>query len=114
MQQGVLADVFDGGVWKDFMDLDGIPFLSFPCNFALTPNVDWFQPYKGSVYLTVNIYIGVLNLLRTERFINENVHLLGIIPVPKEPELTINTFLSPLVDELLKLLDGVLMEAHSN
>ena len=40
--------------------------------------------------------------------------MLGIIPGPKEPELTINTFLSPLVDELLKLWNGVLMEAHSN
>ena len=66
MQQGVFVDVFDGRVWKDFMDLGGIPFLSLPCNFALTLDVDWFQPYKGSVYSTGVIYIAVLNLPRTE------------------------------------------------
>ena len=116
MQQGVLADVFDGQIWKDFMEPGGIPFLSLPYNFALTLNVDWFKPYKGSVYSTGLIYIAllILNLRRTERFTNANILLLSVIPCPKEPELSINTFLTPLVDELLKLWDGVLMEVHGN
>ena len=33
--------------------------------------------------------------------------LVGVIPGPKEPKLNINSFLKPLVDELLKLWKGV-------
>ena len=51
-----------------------------------------------------------MNLLRNERFKRENVILVGIIPGPSEPPLNINTYLSPLVDELLVLWnDGVMM-----
>ena len=39
--------------------------------------------------------------------------LLGVIPGPKEPELTVNTFLEPFVNELLKLWNGVLMRTTS-
>ena len=113
-QEGVLGDVFDGQVWKDFMNPEGVPFLSMPYNFALTVNVDWFQPFKKSVYATGIIYLAVLNLPRTERFTSENILLLGVIPGPTERELTINTFLKPLTEELLKLWNGVVMETHDN
>lgn len=39
--------------------------------------------------------------------------LVGIIPGPKEPSLHVNTFLRPLVDELLILWDGEEMSLHS-
>lgn len=113
-QEGVFGDVYDGQVWKDFMNPDGTPFLSVPYNFALSLNVDWFQPYKRSVYSTGIIYLAVLNLPRTEQFTSENILLLGVIPGPKEPELTINTFLKPLVEELLKLWNAILMQTHDN
>lgn len=41
-----LSDIYDGSVWKDFMEVNGVPFLSMPYNFALSLNVDWFQPFK--------------------------------------------------------------------
>ena len=41
------------------------------------------------------------------RFKRENIILLGVIPGPKEPSLHLNSFLSPLVSELLDLWKGV-------
>ena len=54
-----LNDVYDGQVWKDFMDPDGIAFLSLPYNFALSMNIDWFQPFKHSTYSMGAIYIAI-------------------------------------------------------
>lgn len=107
-----LSDVFSGQVWKDFLNVDGVPFLSVPYNFAFSLNVDWFQPYKRSMYSAGAIYLSVLNLPRAERFTSENILLVGVIPGPHEPELTINTFLKPLVEELLQLWDGVVMQTQ--
>ena len=112
--QGVLEDVFDGQIWEEFMNPEGIPFLSLPYNFALSLNCDWFQPFKNSVHSIGVIYLAVLNLPRAERFTTENIILLGIIPGPKEPEKTINSFLKPLVEELLQLWDGIVMRTHDN
>ena len=38
--EGDLNDVFSGQVWRDFMNPDGVPFLSVPYNFAFSLNVD--------------------------------------------------------------------------
>ena len=67
-----LDDVYDGQVWKEFLNPQGVPFLSQPYNYAFSINVDWFQPYKGSVYSAGAIYIALLNLPRTERYKTEN------------------------------------------
>lgn len=37
-------DVYDGKVWKDFINYRGVPFLSEPLI------MDWFQPYKHIQY----------------------------------------------------------------
>ena len=110
----VYEDVYDGRMWTQFLNPDGIPFLSLPYNFALCLNVDWFQPFKHSMYACGAAYISILNLPRSERYSSDNVILLGVIPGPKEPELTINSFLEPLVDELLQLWNGVVMKAHNS
>ena len=50
----------------------------------------------------------LMNLPRSERYKVESIIIVGIIPGPNEPKLNINTYLSPLVDELLKLWnDGI-------
>lgn len=110
----VYEDVYDGRVWKQFLAPNDIPFLSLPYNFALCLNVDWFQPFKHSNYSCGAIYVAILNLPRSERYSSDNVILLGVIPCPKEPELTINSFLKPFVDELLQLWDGVAMKTHNS
>ena len=55
----------------------------------------------------------VLNLPRQKRFLQENVILVGVIPGPKEPQLHINSFLSPLVDELQQLWQRLPMQLHN-
>ena len=53
------------------------------------------------------IFLVILNLPRDIRFKRENVLLFGIIPGPSKPSLTVNTYLSPLVSELLDFSKGV-------
>ena len=70
--------------------------------------MDWFQPFKrrSDVSLGV-IYLALLNLPREERFKWENVILVGIIPDMDTMPKSINSFLSPMVDEMKKLWTGV-------
>ena len=112
--QGVYADVFDGKVWNDFMSVDGLPFLAAPFNYALHLNVDRFQPFKHTQHSEGAIYLSVLNLPRQDRFLKENVILVGVTPGPKEPELHMNSFLQPLVSDLTKLWEGVCMKTANN
>lgn len=104
---GFLADIFDGKVWKDFMYVEGKPFFAAPHNYGLMLNVDWFQPFKHSIYSVGALYLAFINLPRELRFKPENIILVGIIPGPHEPKLTINSYLKPLVAELNTLWEGV-------
>ena len=103
-------DVYDGNVWKEFMDIDKIPFLSQPNNLGLMLNMDFFQPFKHVKGYSVGaIYCVILNLPRSIRYLKKNVLLIGLIPGPKEPDHDINTFLNPFVDELNTFWEGVEM-----
>ena len=102
----LLTDVFDGRVWREFLFVGGEPFLAGNRSLGLMLNVDWFQPFKLSRYSVGVIYLVVMNLPRNERFKFENVILVGVIPGPHEPSISINTYLAPLVDELLVLWEG--------
>ena len=110
---GTLRDICDGKVWKDFLTPSGVPFLSVPYNYALTINIDWFQPFKHSPYSAGAIYIAIQNLPRRVRYLTENVLLVGVIPGPHEPKGDINTYLKPLVNELKELWTGVVMPTAS-
>lgn len=109
----MLSDVFDGKIWHDFQEYSGKPFLCEPFTFGLMMNVDWFKAYKHLEYKIGAIYLTVMNLPRELRFRQENMILVGLIPGPGEPQININSFLSPLVDELLEFLDGVPLKVHS-
>ena len=76
-------------------------------------NIDWFQPYKHRIYSIGVIYLAIMNLPRAIRFKRENIIIIGLLPGPAEPSKTINTYLTPLVCELLLLWDGVLIKTHS-
>ena len=102
-----MADVFDGKVWKEFLDSDGNAFFSTAGNLGIMLNVDWFQLYKHTNHSCGVIYLVLMNLPREEReekFKPRNVIIVGIIPGPKEPKGDINSFLKPLADELIDLL----------
>ena len=105
LPEDVLGDIYDGRMWKEFQHLDGKPYLSVPHNLALMLNIDWFNPYKHSPYSVGAIYLVILNLPRSERYKIENLLLVGLIPGPSEPPLTMNSYLQPLIEELLQLWD---------
>ena len=88
--------MYDGDIWKHFRT----NFLSVPYSYLLCLNVDWFQPFKHTQYSIGAIYVTIQNLPRRERYKPENVLLIGIIPGPKEPALSIDSFLQPLINEL--------------
>ena len=94
--ENILGDISDGLVWKSFKE----HFLSSPFSYLLTINVDWFQPFKRTEYSVGGIYATIQNLPREKRYKEENAILIGIIPGPKEPSLSIDTYLKPLINEL--------------
>ena len=105
--QNHIGDLYDGEIWREFQTYNNEPFLSQPNNYALMINVDWFQPFKRRRDISIGvIYLVFMNLPRHLRFKQENVMLIGIIPpLKKEPE-TLNSFLQPVIDELLLLAKG--------
>ena len=105
-----MGDVFEGRVWKDFLDSDGDPYFSTTGNLGVMLKGDWFQPCKHTNHSCGVIYLVLMNLPHEERFKLENVIIVGIIPGPKEPNGDINSFLKPLVDKLIDFWDGVIFE----
>ena len=107
-----LRDVYDGLVWQKFLDYEGKPFLHSEYAYALMINIDWFQPYKHLNYSVGAIYLSVFNLPRHSRYKLQNICLVGIIPGPCEPELTVNQYINPLVDELKQFWSGQELEVR--
>jgi len=87
-------------VWHTFNSAENNNFLSSPHNYLLTLNIDWFEPYKRSIYSVDAIYLVIQNLPREDRYKPENILLVGIISGPSKPKLNINSYLFPLVLEL--------------
>ena len=100
----LFKDIYDGRIWRSFVD-NG--FFSSDYCYGLMLNLDWYQPFEHSIFSVGVIYLAVMNLPRNIRFKQENIILLGIIPGPSEPKHNINSFLRPLVKELLDFYDGV-------
>ena len=61
---GWLADVYDGKIWKEWMEIDGVPYLGVPGNLLLMLNIDWFQPFQHTQYSVGVIYLVIQNLPR--------------------------------------------------
>lgn len=83
------------------MEADG--FFSQPHSYGLILNIDWFEPFEHSIYAVGVVFVALLNLPRDIQYNHENIIICGLIPGPKEPSLNVNSFLEPLVDDLLKL-----------
>ena len=110
-----LGDVYDGQVWKSFNSEEYDNFLSTPHSYLLTLNVDWFRPFvRGTSYSTGAMYLTIQNLPRQERYRTENLLLVGILPGPSEPSLIMNSYLAPMVEELLKLWEGVVIPVQTS
>ena len=109
-----LYDVYDGQVWRDFFHFQKEPFLADRNTIALMMNIDWFRPFKHRTYLIGVVYLAIMNLPRAIRYKRENILIIGLLPGPSEPPLTINTYLSPLVSELLTLWRGHTFKTPDN
>lgn len=107
-----LGDIYDGNIWRKFSSSEYGNFLSVPYSYLLTMNIDWFQPFTRSVYSTGAIYMTIQNLPRNERYKVENVILAGIMPGPKEPRLTVNGYITPLVEELNEFWEGLIFPVN--
>ena len=67
------------------------------------------------MYSVGAIYLTILNLPRDIRYKIENIVLVGVIPGPKEPKYTINSYLAPLINDLSKAWnDGFKIESFHN
>ena len=95
--EGVLTDVTDGRIWKEFKD-----FLKDAGRYGLMLNFDFFQPFKHGKYSFGVFYITLMNLPRSIRFKPENVILVGVVP-PINSGSSLNPFLKPLVKDLQTL-----------
>ena len=81
VDETIVADVYDGSIWRDFLKFRGNDSLNAPRNLAFAINVDWFQPFKRrNDRSVVVIYLVLLNLPRQQRFKWENIIVAGIVP----------------------------------
>ena len=111
---GYINDVWDGRIWKSFnRDNCENCFFKNIHNVAFIINVDWFKPFKHSEYKVGGIYLNILNLPRTERYKTKWTMLIGLIPGPSEPKENINSFLKPLVNDLIELWNGIQIHCSS-
>lgn len=115
MDEGVMADIYDGVIWKEFQVFQGKEFLKIPRNFAFGRNVDWFQPFKHRKDRSVGvIYLVLLNLPGQECYKWENIIVVGIIPeLNKEPK-SLNPFLRPVIDEMQAMWRGVRLQSSTS
>ena len=75
-RQGVIQDIQDGQIWKEFSDKN---FFSSKYHIGLMLSVDWFTPFKRSEYKVAAILLTVMNLPREERFKKQWTILAGQI-----------------------------------
>jgi len=69
----ILADIYDGVIWKDFNSDKYSNFLKYPGNLLLSMNTDWFQPFVRTQYSVGVLYLVVLNLPRDQRYKMEKI-----------------------------------------
>ena len=93
--------------------VNGRSFFQLPNTLSLVLNIDWFNPFKHIEYSVGVIYLVIGNLPRSERYKMENVIVVGVMPGLSEPKKHMNSYLKPLVDELLELSDGTYLFSPS-
>jgi len=106
-------DIYEGNLWREALDCDGNTYSDDPRNLGGLLNVDWFCPFDNVEHSVGVIYLALINLSRDIRFKPDNIIVIGIIPGPREPELVMNSFLEPLVDDLLTFWDGVYLQENN-
>lgn len=109
-----IRDIFDAshyqGLLKTFVTVAGQylghKFFSDPRDIALGLSFDGFGPFKRRKHTCWPIILFNYNLPPEVRFKLSNLICVGVIPGPKQAKDT-DSFLAPLVDELLAAAEGV-------
>lgn len=106
---GVIADVWDG---EGIANLRQRGFFKDSRDILLGLSSDGISLFKVGGFSVTPILLINYNFPQTERYKDENMYVLGIIPGPKKPK-DMNSFFLPVVEELLMLEKGVLgWDAH--
>jgi hypothetical protein len=111
--QGI-TDIFDGTVYLNLMRkrvvVDGreLPYNYFSDgrDIALGLATDGFAPFRRRKATAWPLIVYNYNLPPEVRFRKEHVLCLGVVPGPKKPK-DMDSFLYPLVEELLQLAVGI-------
>ena len=109
----LMGDIFHGGVFRNFKDHRGLPFLGrhgSELRLLFGLSVDAYNPLHnkqaGKKVSSTVISLICYNIPKDQRLLVENVHVLAIIPGPREPSLSeTNHLLDPVVDELGEFWD---------
>ena len=109
-----VEDIFDGNLYRALRDttvtVNGQPlshtFFSDKRDIALGLSTDGFTPFKRRNQSCWPLILYNYNLPPEERFHQENIICVGVIPGPKKPSDS-DSFLWPLVEELIQLEGGV-------
>lgn len=115
------TDVFDGSHYRKLLDKDitvmgfkgfGAKYFEGERDIALGISTDGFAPFRRRRHSAWPILIFNYSLPPSIRFHQENILPIGVIPGPKAVR-DINSFLEPLVDELVQLAAGIpALDAH--
>lgn len=100
-----IRDFFDGLLFQEFHCRD-MGLFNDPHDIALHLSLDGVQLTNMSNYEITPVIFLNLNLPPDERYKVHNILASLLIPGPKKPKL-LDTFLRPLVDEILQMSDGV-------
>ena len=100
-----LRDVFDGRLYREF-HVQELSLFTDPHDIALHLSLDGMQVTNMKNHEITPVILINLNLPPDQRYKIENILASMLIPGPKKPK-NIDTFLRPLVDELLLLDKGV-------
>ncbi|KAG8718555.1 hypothetical protein FRC09_012480 [Ceratobasidium sp. 395] len=109
-----INDIFDGEIYKTlcdtFVSIDGVQrlykFFETSCELALGLSVDGMCPFKKQKHSCWLLILVNYNLPPDICTHLENVICVGVVPGPNSPK-DLNSFLQPLIDDPLKLVDGV-------
>ena len=113
-KSGHMSDVFDGTHYRDLLEKEvtidghglGHTYFSDPRDIALGLGTDGVNPWRRRKSTFWPILLYNFNLPPEERFHDNNAICVGEVPGPGKPK-DMDSFLYPLVQELLKLSVGV-------
>ena len=75
-QKGILRDVYNGRMWRQFKNFMGVDFHNQERRLGLMLNLEWFQPFHHSPYSVGVLFVTIMNLPREEQYKNRMTFLL--------------------------------------